>query len=196
MNLKGKKNENQENIDLGVLFAENELKKISIRKIPTHQTPPGKFLPRKFPHRKFSRGIIPPMFLNILTRVFNFVALSQERLFCNSIFKKCWDQKFRSRCIKKNWSLPAQVLYSSTIIIHLFVLDYFIFEASHEEHDVIQFSQLNDAGWILPVELSSPTSVLPTTSLLPPTPLHLVVPVERRLMNSKIIDFGVLAHSS
>ena len=89
MNLKGKKNENQENIDLGVLFAENELKKISIRKIPTHQTPPGKFLPRKFPHRKFSRGIIPPMFLNILTRVFNFVALSQERLFCNSIFKKC-----------------------------------------------------------------------------------------------------------
>ena len=107
---KGKKNENQENIDLGVLFAENELKKIPIRKIPTHQTPPGKFLPRKFPHRKFSRGIIPPMFLNIPTRVFNFVALSQERLFCNSIFKKCWDQKFRSRCIKKNWSLPAQVL--------------------------------------------------------------------------------------
>ena len=88
MNLK-EKNENQENIDLGVLFAENEFKKIPIRKIPTHQTPPGKFLPRKFPHRKFPSGIFPPMFLNIPTRVLNFFALSQERLFCNSIFEKC-----------------------------------------------------------------------------------------------------------
>ena len=92
--------------------------------------------------------------------------------------------------------MPTQVLWSVTIIIHLFVLDYFIFEASHEEHDVIQLNQLNDAGWILSGELSSLTPVLPTTSLPPSTPLHLVVSVERRLMNSKIIDVGVLTRSS
>ena len=196
MNLNGK-NGNQENIDLGVLFAENEWKKIPIRKIRTHQTPPGKSLLWKFPHRKFPPGIFPPMFLNIPTRLFNFFALSQERLFCNSIFEKCWGQKFRSWCIKKSCSLPAQVLWSVTIIIHLFVLDYFIFEAFHEEHDFIQFSQLNDVGWILPGQLSSLPPVLPTTSLPPPpTPLHLVAPVECLLMNSKIIDVDVLARSS
>ena len=43
--------------------------------------------------------------------------------------------------------------------------------------------------------LLSPQSY-PPPPFSPPTPLHLVVPVERRLMNSKIIDFGVLAHSS
>ena len=102
--------------------------------------------------------------------MFNFFALSQERLFCNSIFEKCWGQKFRSWCIKKSCSLPAQVLWSVTIIIHLFVLDYFIFEAFHEEHDFIQFNQLNDAGWILPGQLSSLTPVLPTTCRAPPPP--------------------------
>ena len=87
--------------------------------------------------------------------------------------------------------MPTQVLWSVTIIIHLFVLDYFIFEASHEEDDVIQLNQLNDAGWILSGELSSLTPFLPTNSLPPPpTPLHLVVSVERRLMNSKILTLA------
>ena len=39
--------------------------------------------------------------------------------------------------------------------MHLFVLDGFIFEASHEECDVMKFNQLNGAAWILPSELSS-----------------------------------------
>ena len=42
------------------------------------------------------------------------------------------------------------------MIIHLFVLDDFIFEASpHEECDVPKFDQLNGAAWILPGEVSS-----------------------------------------
>ena len=40
-------------------------------------------------------------------------------------------------------------------MIDLFVLDDFIFEASHEEWYVTKFNQLNVAAWILPVELSS-----------------------------------------
>ena len=42
-----------------------------------------------------------------------------------------------------------------TIIIHLFLLDDFIFEAPHEECDVTKFSQLNGAACILPGELPS-----------------------------------------
>ena len=42
---------------------------------------------------------------------------------------------------QKNCSLPVQVDYQA-IIIHLFVLDDFIFEASHEECDVTKFNQL------------------------------------------------------
>ena len=57
--------------------------------------------------------------------------------------------------ISKKCSLPAQVWYSVTIIIHLFLLDDFIFEASHEECDVTKFNQLNGASWILPGELTS-----------------------------------------
>ena len=57
--------------------------------------------------------------------------------------------------IKKNCSLPAkmitnlnksiagQIWSSVTNIIHLFVLNVFIFEASDEECDVSQFNQLN-----------------------------------------------------
>ena len=56
---------------------------------------------------------------------------------------------------QKNCSLPAHVWSSVTIIIHLFVLGDFIFEASHEECDVTKFNQLNSAAWILPGELSS-----------------------------------------
>ena len=86
---------------------------------------------------------------------------------------------------QKNRSLPAHVWSSVTIIIHLFVLGDFIFEASHEECDVKKFSQRNGAAWILSGELSSLTSPRPTTS--PTPPFHLIVPVECRLMNLKII---------
>ena len=54
---------------------------------------------------------------------------------------------------QKNCNLPAQVWLSVTIIIDLFILDDFIFEASHEECDVTKFNQR--ATWILPGELSS-----------------------------------------
>ena len=56
---------------------------------------------------------------------------------------------------QKYCSLLAQVWLSVTIIIHLSVLDDFIFEASHEECDVAKFNQLNDTAWILPGELSA-----------------------------------------
>ena len=41
---------------------------------------------------------------------------------------------YQRNCIKKE------------IIIHLFVLDDFIFEASHEECDVTKFNQVNGAA--------------------------------------------------
>ena len=56
---------------------------------------------------------------------------------------------------QKNCSLPAQVWSLVSIIIQLFVLDNFIFEASREEYDVTKFSQLNGAAWTLPGEQSS-----------------------------------------
>ena len=56
---------------------------------------------------------------------------------------------------QKYCSLLAQVWLSVTIIIHLSVLDDFIFEASHEECDVAKFNQLNGTAWILPGELSA-----------------------------------------
>ena len=43
-------------------------------------------------------------------------------------------------------------------MIHQFVLDDFISEASHEECDVTKFNQLNGAAWILPGELSCLTT--------------------------------------
>ena len=41
-------------------------------------------------------------------------------------------------------------------MVHVFVLDDFIFEASHEECDVTKFNQRNGVAWILPGELSFP----------------------------------------
>ena len=112
---------------------------------------------------KFPPGIFQPMFLNIPTRVFNFF-----------VFSLLWPPSL----------ILLKRLFSNSII-HLFVLGDFIFEASHEEYDVKKFSQRNGAAWILSGELSSLTSPRPTTS--PTPPFHLIVPVECRLMNLKII---------
>ena len=68
---------------------------------------------------------------------------------------------------QRNCSLPTQVWQSVTIIVRLFVLDEFIFEASYEECDVTKFNQRNGATQILPSELSCPTprTISPHTRL-------------------------------
>ena len=103
------------------------------------------------------------MFLNNPTRVFKFFVFSLlspsslillKRLFSNSVLKVLRSEIQKSM-YQKNCSLPVQVWLLVTIIIHLFVLDDFIFKVSHEECDITKFSQLNGAAWILSGELSS-----------------------------------------
>ena len=130
-------------------------RKLPFLKFSTIKLPPGELPPGIFQPRKFSPGILPPMFLNIPTRVVFFFLLSPlslillKKLFRNSIFLKT----DLLRCFfKKYCSLLAQIVtyskkfcWSYMIIghdyIHLFVLKLFILEA--EECDVTQFNQLN-----------------------------------------------------
>ena len=70
------------------------------RKISTNQTPPGKFPPGKFPSQKTPTWNIPthvfkyshPSFLFFLLLLLlpPLSLILLKRLFCNSMFQKCW----------------------------------------------------------------------------------------------------------
>ena len=106
-------------------------------KFPPIKLPPGKFPPRKFPP-----GIFPLMTLNIPTHVFCFLFFHNCRRYhwycLKDYFVILFLKVLKSdllQCFKNFCSLPALV-----IIIHVFVLNDFIFGAFHEEFDVTKFN--------------------------------------------------------
>ena len=128
-------------------------KKAPTRKIPTHETPPWKIPTRNIPTYVFEHSH-SSFWIFCFFIIVTVILILLKRLLSNFVLKVLRSE-IRKSMYQKNCSLPAQVWWSVTIIIHLFVLDDFIFEASHEECDVTKFNQLNGAAWILPGELSS-----------------------------------------